>query len=77
MEHPAILNRRDQVVYTTIVGLTLAVVVGAAVASFLIGRYYRDQEAKGRCEYLGRLLAAELNQPAAQELIVVRCLQSK
>lgn len=77
MNVPTFPNSRVRAIYTTIVGLLVALIVGTALASFLIGRYYRDQETRARCEYLGRLLASELNQPGARDLIAARCLQSK
>lgn len=77
MELPTFTNRKAQVVYSAMLAAVLGLVVSAAVASVLIDRYYRDQGQKARCQYLGRLLAAELNRPAAQDLIEARCLQSK
>lgn len=74
---PTFPNRRTQVAYSAALAALIGVVVGAMLAAYLIGRYYRDQEQTAQCDYLGRLLAAELNRPAAHDLIVARCLQSK
>lgn len=77
MNIPTFPNRRAQVAYSAAVALALGVVVGGMIAAYLIGRYHAEQEQTARCAYLGRLLAAELNQPAAQEIITARCLQAK
>lgn len=70
-------RRQDAVFATLVVAALLSLLVGSNVAAWSIGRYYREQEQTARCQYLGRLLAAELNQPAAQEIIAARCLQAK